>query len=472
VPAKTEKKLSDKEIAKATLATDGQWLNDGGGLYVRIHAGGDKTFYFRYRHPRTARLEWIKVGRYPDTSLKEARAKAVDLRKIKSTGMSPREDEENRHREIEATLREREEADRQVRMQITVAGLFEEWFDAQIKGEFKSADWLKNDVFASALAYELKPDGQTAVAFRDLPAKSVERGHIIAVIEATQRRGANSLANKQLRYLERMFDYGLSKGHLDASPFALIRKKAIRKRELSRARALTRDELRQVLTTLADMRASWQVQGVIMMAICTGQRTGYVCQLEWGEIVDNEWRIPPEKQTKESRRKVAPTTHTVYLPRQAVDLLEKIRHITGGKKFVFASERGEGNAPIAQATVEQSIGRHLRVMPGQGFRSGAYRPFTKKSEELTPFWTMPHWNAHDLRRTFATRMAEDVGTLPHVIERILNHAPANELAAIYNQATYERERKEAAKRWGDYLTSLSGANVLAGKFRKTSNASA
>jgi integrase len=31
-----------------------------------------------------------------------------------------------------------------------------------------------------------------------------------------------------------------------------------------------------------------------------------------------------------------------------------------------------------------------------------------------------NWTLHDLRRTFATRLAE-LGVLPHVIEQLLNH---------------------------------------------------
>jgi hypothetical protein len=51
-------------------------------------------------------------------------------------------------------------------------------------------------------------------------------------------------------------------------------------------------------------------------------------------------------------------------------------------------------------------------------------------------------------------MAEDVGIQPHIIEKILNHSASNELTAIYNQASHEKKRKEAATKWGNYLASL------------------
>jgi Phage integrase family len=47
------------------------------------------------------------------------------------------------------------------------------------------------------------------------------------------------------------------------------------------------------------------------------------------------------------------------------------------------------------------------------------------------------WTLHDLRRTFATRLAE-MGVAPHVIERMLNHITGtlSPLALVYNKAKY------------------------------------
>ncbi len=54
------------------------------------------------------------------------------------------------------------------------------------------------------------------------------------------------------------------------------------------------------------------------------------------------------------------------------------------------------------------------------------------------------WTLHDLRRTFATRLAE-MGTPPHVIERILAHQSGtiSGVAATYNRASYLPEMKSA-----------------------------
>lgn len=55
------------------------------------------------------------------------------------------------------------------------------------------------------------------------------------------------------------------------------------------------------------------------------------------------------------------------------------------------------------------------------------------------------WTPHDLRRTFATRMAK-AGVAPHVVEKMLNHSMQG-VMKIYNRHDYAQERIEAAKLW-------------------------
>jgi integrase len=68
---------------------------------------------------------------------------------------------------------------------------------------------------------------------------------------------------------------------------------------------------------------------------------------------------------------------------------------------------------------------------------------------------LPHWTAHDLRRTAATRMA-DLGVQPHVIEAVLNHVSGhrNGVAGIYNRATYAAEKAQALVLWASHVAAL------------------
>lgn len=69
-------KLSDTQLRKinGTPAQKTVFLNDGGNLTVRHSISGLLTRYFTYRAGtgRGARPERIKLGNYPDLSLKSA----------------------------------------------------------------------------------------------------------------------------------------------------------------------------------------------------------------------------------------------------------------------------------------------------------------------------------------------------------------------------------------------------------------
>ena len=63
------------------------------------------------------------------------------------------------------------------------------------------------------------------------------------------------------------------------------------------------------------------------------------------------------------------------------------------------------------------------------------------------------WTPHDLRRTAATTMAE-LGALPDVVEKCLNHVEAGKVKRIYQRAQYEGPMREAWRLLGSRLTLL------------------
>jgi integrase len=73
----------------------------------------------------------------------------------------------------------------------------------------------------------------------------------------------------------------------------------------------------------------------------------------------------------------------------------------------------------------------------------------------TNFLTSPLGTLHDLRRTFATNLAQ-LGVAPHVIERLLNHVTGqiSGVAAIYNRAKYFDEMAQAMQQWEARLAEI------------------
>jgi integrase len=89
--------------------------------------------------------------------------------------------------------------------------------------------------------------------------------------------------------------------------------------------------------------------------------------------------------------------------------------------------------------------------------------WSKHKKQFDDRCGVSNWTLHDLRRTFATRLAE-LGVLPHVIERLLNHrlgAISNftggilsDVAEVYNLATYLPEMRQAISLWESKLSAL------------------
>jgi thymidylate synthase ThyX len=70
------------------------------------------------------------------------------------------------------------------------------------------------------------------------------------------------------------------------------------------------------------------------------------------------------------------------------------------------------------------------------------------------------WRLHDIRRSAATLMADQLDILPHIIEAILNHVSGHKsgVAGIYNRARYEIGMRDALQQWADYVTKLEKAS--------------
>jgi integrase len=113
----------------------------------------------------------------------------------------------------------------------------------------------------------------------------------------------------------------------------------------------------------------------------------------------------------------------------------------------------------------------LRTLPTEGFLfpgrydKTAYNAWSKDKNELDAQCRslVEPWTLHDLRRTAATNWAR-LGTTPHVVERLLNHAvgslsnqtenAVSPVARVYNRHLYMDEMRDALSKWGDRLTTL------------------
>lgn len=83
---------------------------------------------------------------------------------------------------------------------------------------------------------------------------------------------------------------------------------------------------------------------------------------------------------------------------------------------------------------------------------GHLRWLSHSNARLLKFTGLPRFTPHDLRRTAATMMG-DRGIRPDNIDRVLNHKLKG-VAAIYNRATYDPEKRQALAMLGEWIEAI------------------
>ena len=167
--------------------------------------------------------------------------------------------------------------------------------------------------------------------------------------------------------------------------------------------------------------------------------------MTWAEIdlQSAQWTIPAErrKDTRPNARR-AKEDHVVPLPRQGVELLERMDRSRD-------NAAGEGNA--------------LVFVGERGARLSNWPRWSAQMEKRLSFDVSPH----ALRRTCAT-LAGDLGFAPHVVSALLGHRSiGGSLHAGYNQSRYRAEVADALQKVADMLDALeAGEDNVVGLKRR------
>ncbi len=81
--------LTEIAVRKATPGAKTTRLFDGGGLYLEVAPSGGKWWRLKYRFAEKEKR--LSLGVYPEVSLKQARLKRDDARRLLASGIDPSE---------------------------------------------------------------------------------------------------------------------------------------------------------------------------------------------------------------------------------------------------------------------------------------------------------------------------------------------------------------------------------------------
>lgn len=390
--------LSDTKARKAKPRDTLYRLADAHGLCLEVRPNGSKYWRLRYRLHGKATM-WT-VGRYPGTSLAEARERREWARKLLGQGIHPKDEE--------ARLQRQEKLEQDS----TFAVVAEEWF------AHRSPGW--GGYYTGQVRKGLDADILPAIG--NLPLRDVTAPEILDLIQRIDKRGAPTVAINVRMWVSNIFRYAILTLRATDDPAAHVRG-AIQRGEVKHAVALTEKQLRFLLGQLPIYGGYRVTQLAIELLLFTMVRGVEMRRGRW-EDVDLEagfWRIP----RRDMKRK---RDHAVPLSRQAVRVLEELRTYSGGGELLVPGMK-HPRKPIHHTTINQALGR-------MGFGGGAFA-------------------THGFRATASTLMNEH-GWREDAIERQLAHVPQDRTRGSYNHAKYMKERRDMLQWWGDYVDGLRG----------------
>jgi integrase len=395
--------LTDRAIQTKAKPRDKAFkLADSHGLYLLVKPNGSR--YWRMDYAIGGKRKLLAFGVYPDVSLKEARDKQADARRLLRNGTDPAEVKRAHKQQAKA------------RSAHSFENVAREWHEKQ-KGRW-TADHahrvitcLERDVFPHV---------------GSIPIKELAAPAILQVLKRVERRDALDVASRVLQRISAVYRYAISTGRTTYNPAADLAG-SLKTRKVTHRAALSRAELPAFLKQLDAYDGQPTTRLALKLVVLTFVRSRELRGAEWREFdLDRaEWRIPA------SRMKIT-AEHIVPLSRQALTILDELKPLTGSYELVFPNQNNLSK-PMSENTL-------LYAMYRMGYHSKA--------------------TVHGFRATASTILNE-MGWEADVIERQLAHAERNKVRAAYHRSEYLKDRRKMMQAWGDFIEGLTtGAKII------------
>jgi integrase len=382
-------------------------LFDGHGLFLHVKPKG-KYWRLRYRYNGSEKM--ISLGVYPEVSLKEARSRRSEIRKMLDNGQDP-------------------SAARQEAKQQSIAET-ENIFENVAKA------WHENNIDnwtpENAIRVWRRLERNIIPTIGKKPVNEIKPSEILALIKVMENRGATYLSKKTVQTCAAVFRYAKACDMTEFNPASDL-KDALKPHKVKHFPTIDAKELPTFLKKLEGIPAAATNKMAIRLLLLTFLRQGELRKCKW-QYIDydkKEMNVPAEiMKTREA--------HIVPLAPQSVELLKEIHIFNGWSDYIFPAMHRRKNPYISENTINKIIHK-------MGYK-----------DEMV---------AHGAR-SLASTILNEQGFRKDVIEKQLTHKDQDQIRGIYNRAKYLPERHEMMRWWAKYLdrATQGGGNIIEGKF--------
>ncbi|GHU18723.1 integrase [Betaproteobacteria bacterium] len=397
--------LTDTAIKSAKPAEKRQTMFDGGGLYLEVSPAGGKLWRLKYRFDGKEKL--LALGKYPEVTLKDARERRDEARKLLANGTDP------------GAVKKAQKAAKLERAANTFEAVAAKWFEkwkTEVTIKTATNQWDR-------LAKHIMP------FLGDCPIADIDAPKILAALRPLEARGTGDTLDKAKMAISLIMRFAVQNGWAQGDPVPSLRGAFKAAPEKHMAAIIDPMKFGQLLRDIDRYPGSPSVTSALKLLPLAFCRPGELRAMLWADIdLDKaEWKYTASKTR---------TEHLVPLARQAVAILTELFPITGHDKtgFVFPGMR-----------------------PGRMLSDAALNAALR----TLGYDTQTEVTGHGFRATARTLLAEELGFDPLIIEHQLAHRVPDNLGTAYNRTRYLPQRKAMMQTWADYLDKLkAGAEVI------------
>ena len=393
--------LTDIEIRSAKPAASVVKLSDGGGLQLWVERDGGKRWRLAYRF--AGKQKALALGVYPELGLKGARALRDEARRLLADGRDP------------GAVRKQSRLVAANAAANTFEGIAAELV-AKKRAEAKADATIAKIEWLLGFANE---------GFGSRPISEVSAADVLAVLRKVEARGRLESARRLRAAIGQVFRYAIATGRADNDPSGALRGAIASPVVKHRAAIIEPKALGALLRAIAGYEGAPETKSALELLALTFVRPGELRAAEWSEfdLGNAVWAIPPERMKMKR-------PHRVPLTLQALAILERLRALTGGGKYLFPSVRSAQRC-MSENTLNAAL-RRLGYAPEQmsahGFRSAASSILNESGQ----------WNAD-------------------AIERQLAHVDNDNVRRAYARADFWDERVRMMTWWAERCAALKTA---------------
>ncbi len=391
--------LTNTSIQNSKPAEKPYKIYDTDGLFMQITPSGGKWWRLKYRFEGKEKL--LSLGTYPEVTLKQAREKRDDARKLLANE-NPIDPSENRQKI-------------KTEKKLSTANSFElvarEWWATHMKNK---AETHKDKVIRRFELYLFPWIGNVPIADITAP-------QLLQVVKRIENLNKLETAHRALQTAGQVFRYAVQTGRAIRDVTYDLRGALPATITKHMAAFTDPKDIAELLRAIDGFNGTVTVQCALKLSPLVFARPSELRQAKWSDIdLDAaEWRYVVSK-TK--------TNHLVPLSKQAIEILREMQPLSGHREYVFPG----GHSPLRPMS-EAAVNAALKRMG---------------------YDTQTQITGHGFRAMARTILHERLNIDPHIIEHQLAHTVPDTLGSAYNRTRFIEQRKTMMQQWADYLDNL------------------